>query len=201
MNSLTIKTYDTTPFYNRRYNSYSYSYSRKKKDYYQRNRTEYNKDYYQKNKERISIQRRINYNKDYYQRNKEKILKWAKKARMKRRDKFNKYIRDRLKTDINFKLRKTIRARIRLALKNNKKRSKTLKLLGVNNIITAKKHLEKLFKPRMTWKNHGKWHIDHIIPCSSFDLTKASEQRECFHYTNLQPLWASENLAKGSKIS
>jgi hypothetical protein len=157
-------------------------------------------EYYQKNKKIINKRKR-NYQKLYCSRNKEKILKWAKKARMKRRDKFNKYIRNRLKTDINFKLRKTIRARIRLALKNDKKRSKTLKLLGVNNIITAKKHLEKLFKPRMTWKNHGKWHIDHIIPCSSFDLTKASEQRECFHYTNLQPLWASENLAKGSKIS
>jgi len=158
------------------------------------------REYYQKNKKIINKRKR-NYQRLYCSRNKEKILKWAKKARMKRRDKFNKYIRDRLKTDINFKLRKTIRARIRLALKNDKKRSKTLKLLGVNNIITAKKHLEKLFKPRMTWKNHGKWHIDHIIPCSSFDLTKASEQRECFHYTNLQPLWASENLAKGSKIS
>jgi hypothetical protein len=158
------------------------------------------REYYQKNKKIINKRKR-NYQKLYCSRNKEKILKWAKKARMKRKDKFNKYIRDRLKTDINFKLRKTIRARIRLALKNDKKRSKTLKLLGVNNIITAKKHLEKLFKPRMTWKNHGKWHIDHIIPCSSFDLTKASEQRECFHYTNLQPLWASENLAKGSKIS
>jgi len=158
------------------------------------------REYYQKNKKIINKRKR-NYQKLYCSRNKEKILKWAKKARMKRRDKFNKYIRDRLKTDINFKLRKTIRARIRLALKNDKKRSKTLKLLGVNNIITAKKHLEKLFKPRMTWKNHGKWHIDHIIPCSSFDLTKASEQRECFHYTNLQPLWASENLSKGNRIS
>ena len=158
------------------------------------------REYYQKNKKIINKRKR-NYQKLYCSRNKEKILKWAKKARMKRRDKFNKYIRDRLKTDINFKLRKTIRARIRLALKNDKKRSKTLKLLGVNNIITAKKHLEKLFKPRMTWKNHGKWHVDHIRPCSSFDLTKSSEQRKCFHYTNLQPLWASENLAKGSKIS
>jgi hypothetical protein len=83
-------------------------------------------------------------------------LKWAKKARMKRKDKFNKYIRDRLKTDINFKLRKTIRARIRVALKNDKKRSKTLKLLGVNNIIVAKKHLEKSFKPGMSWKKPRK---------------------------------------------
>ena len=158
------------------------------------------KEYYEKNKKIINKRKR-NYQKLYCLRNKEKVLKWAKKARMKRKDKFNKYIRDRLKTDINFKLRKTIRARIRVALKNDKKRSKTLKLLGVNNIIVAKKHLEKSFKPGMSWKNHGKWHIDHIKPCSSFDLTKPSEQRECFHYTNLQPLWASENLSKGNRIS
>jgi len=62
-------------------------------------------------------------------------------------------------------------------------------------------HLEKQFKQGMTRQNHGKWHIDHIIPCVSFDLTKPEEQSKCFHYTNLQPLWASENLAKGSKIS
>ena len=158
------------------------------------------REYYKKNKKIINKRKR-NYQKLYCLRNKEKILKWAKKARMKRKDKFNKYIRDRLKTDINFKLRKTIRSRIRVALKNNKNRSKTLELLGVNNITIAKKHLEKLFKSRMSWKNHGKWHIDHIKPCSSFDLTKPSEQRKCFHYTNLQPLWASENLSKGNRIS
>ena len=51
----------------------------------------------------------------------------------------------------------------------------------------------------MTWKNHGIWHVDHIRPCASFDLTKDEEQRECFHYKNLQPLWGPDNLAKGSK--
>jgi hypothetical protein len=53
----------------------------------------------------------------------------------------------------------------------------------------------------MTFDNFGKWHIDHIIPCASFDLTKPEQQRQCFHYTNLQPLWAFENLSKGSKIN
>ena len=51
----------------------------------------------------------------------------------------------------------------------------------------------------MSWDNYGKWHIDHVRPCSSFDLTDAKQQEECFHYTNLQPLWAAENLQKGSK--
>jgi hypothetical protein len=51
----------------------------------------------------------------------------------------------------------------------------------------------------MNWENQGEWHIDHILPCASFDLTKEEEQRKCFHYTNLQPLWAKDNMIKGSK--
>ena len=53
----------------------------------------------------------------------------------------------------------------------------------------------------MTKENHGKWHVDHIIPCASFDLTKPEQQAKCFHYTNLQPLWAKDNAKKGAKYS
>jgi len=53
----------------------------------------------------------------------------------------------------------------------------------------------------MSWNNHGEWHIDHIKPCTSFDLSKLSEQKKCFHYKNLQPLWAKDNLSKGAKIN
>ena len=52
----------------------------------------------------------------------------------------------------------------------------------------------------MSWDNQGEWHIDHIIPCASFDLTNEEEQEKCFHYTNLQPLWAIDNMVKGCKI-
>ena len=60
-------------------------------------------------------------------------------------------------------------------------------------------HIEKQFKPGMNWSNHGKWHIDHIRPCSSFELTDIEEQKKCFHFSNLQPLWAEENLKKAAR--
>lgn len=62
----------------------------------------------------------------------------------------------------------------------------------------VRNHLENQFQPGMTWDNHGihGWHIDHIRPCASFDLTDPEQQKQCFHYTNLQPLWAKDNLAK-----
>ena len=52
----------------------------------------------------------------------------------------------------------------------------------------------------MSWDNYGEWHIDHIVPCASFDLSKKSEQKKCFHYTNLQLPWARDNLLKGCKL-
>src|SRR5574343_381163 len=85
--------------------------------------------------------------------------------------------------------------------KENKKISKcekTINLLGCS-IEEFKKYLESKFQPGMTWENYGKygWHIDHIIPCSAFNFLNPEDQKRCFHYTNMQPLWASENLSKG----
>jgi hypothetical protein len=63
-----------------------------------------------------------------------------------------------------------------------------------------KRHIESLFLPGMSWANYSKWHIDHIKPISSFDLTTLEGQKAAFHYTNTQPLWAVDNLRKGSKV-
>ncbi len=62
-------------------------------------------------------------------------------------------------------------------------------------------HIEQLFKLGMTWENWGEWHVDHIRPLISFDLTDPDQLRAANHYSNLQPLWGFENLAKGSKVS
>lgn len=95
--------------------------------------------------------------------------------------------------------------RILSAIKNQYgiKAVTTIKLLGCD-IETIRKYLESKFQDGMSWENHGKgsgkWNIDHIIPCAAFDLTKEEEQRKCFHYSNLQPLWEIDNLIKSDKL-
>jgi len=93
-----------------------------------------------------------------------------------------------------------LRSRLTDALKNNIKSKRTLELLGCS-IEEFKSHIELQFKEGMTWDNHGHytWHIDHIRPCASFDLTDPKQQKMCFHYTNMQPLWWIDNLKKGDR--
>ncbi|MCI4437669.1 MAG: hypothetical protein JHC33_12755, partial [Ignisphaera sp.] len=92
-----------------------------------------------------------------------------------------------------------ISSRIRTALKRNiaLKNTKSIKLLGCD-VSFLKLYIESKFLPTMTWENYGKyWHIDHIIPCASFDLSIEEEQKKCFHYTNLQPLFAVTQIING----
>ena len=113
------------------------------------------------------------------------------------------YKNKKYKTDVEYKLLDVCRSRINRALHRNAKSGKSLELLGCS-IIELKQHLEKQFKEGMSWYNHGygdhRWHIDHIIPCASFDLTDPNQQKKCFNYTNLQPLWHKDNIEKGCKI-
>ena len=112
-----------------------------------------------------------------------------------------KYKRDRMKRDTTFKIIHRLRTRILLVLHGKKKAESSMNLLGCT-AEHLKKHLEEQFKDDMSWENYGikGWHIDHIKPCASYDLSIIEEQKECFHYTNLQPLWWFENLAKSDKI-
>ena len=65
---------------------------------------------------------------------------------------------------------------------------------------TLREHLEKQFKPGMTWENYGKWHVDHIKPLDLFDLTDPLQAQEAWKLENLQPLWASENCSKSNRF-
>ena len=112
----------------------------------------------------------------------------------------NDYMKKRCKTDAGFRIMVSLRSRARYAVKakDGTKAFKTTELIGCS-VQSLRNHLEEKFKNGMSWDNYGDWHIDHIIPCAAFDLTRSTEQKKCFHYTNLQPLWAHENLSKGAK--
>lgn len=115
--------------------------------------------------------------------------------------KVNKWRREKNKNDLSFKYGSGISSRLRQFVNGKYKKEKIKVLIGCT-AKELKNHLEKQFKPGMTWDNHGYygWHIDHIKPCCSFDLSKREEQIKCFHYTNLQPLWRYENQTKSGKI-
>jgi hypothetical protein len=109
-----------------------------------------------------------------------------------------KWESNRKRTDKTYRIVHGIRNRIRIAIKKNVKSSSSLILLGCT-IPFLKQYLATKFQKGMSWENYGHWHIDHIQPCSSFDLSIPEQQRQCFHYTNLQPLWAKDNLVKSNK--
>ena len=155
------------------------------------------KDRYEKDKEKI-----LEKQKQYYLDNKEDRIQYTKDWRENNRKKWidarAKRKKDRHKNDIGFKLKNNIISRMNLALKGKIKSARTEKLLGCT-ITELKTYLENKFKEGMSWDNRVEWHIDHVIPCALFDLSKEEEQKKCFHYTNLQPLWAKENILKRDK--
>lgn len=116
-----------------------------------------------------------------------------------RRPYMRKWANNKYATDINYRIKSSIQARIRRAIKNNYKSASTVGLVGCS-IEYLKYYLEFQFKDGMSLDNYGDWHIDHIIPCASFDLSDPEQQKVCFHYSNLQPLWMKDNVSKGAKI-
>lgn len=114
-----------------------------------------------------------------------------------------RYIKRREASDPNFKLKRLLRARLKesLKLKGQAKTGSHIRSLGCS-VDFLKSYLESKFKPGMLWSNwclRG-WHVDHIKPLASFDLTDPAQLAEACHYTNLQPLWAKENIRKGAKV-
>lgn len=124
---------------------------------------------------------------------------YDKKYRLLNKDKIKQHKKDweqKNKNNPIFKIKRNLRRRVHHALKGARKQDKTFNLIGCTPIF-FRKHIESLWETGMNWDNYGVyWHIDHIIPCYKFDLTKPENQIKCFHYTNQRPLWAKDNLSR-----
>lgn len=183
-----------------------------RKQYYQDNRerrVEYQKQYRRDNSERIAEskkqyrldnrERTAEYKKQYRRDNRKRLTEYQRQYQRDNRERLAEYQKNRRANDINVRLRDQLRSRTTAALKGKNKSAATLELLGAD-VDFVRGYLESQFTDGMSWDNYGKWHIDHIRPCASFDLADPEQQRKCFHYSNLQPLWAEDNLRKGAKF-
>ena len=110
----------------------------------------------------------------------------------------SKWTRNKLDTDPAFKIKSYLRRRLNKLIKSKSRSLGHNELIGCSN-NELMLHLERQFLPGMTWENYGKWHADHIKPLSLFDLFDEVQLKEAWVYTNLQPLWAKDNMSKGSK--
>jgi hypothetical protein len=185
----------------------------------------YDREYRIKNKDRIKArikanaakineQRRKRYNKEknkiqcdnWKNKNRSKLLTYKKNYYLKNLDKIKEYNKQRkeiknnnesirLRIDPIFRISKYLRNRLYAYIKRKSKKTKEIVGCSFGDL---KQYLENQFQPGMTWENHGSWHIDHVIP-----LASAKTEEELYklcHYTNLQPLWAADNIRKGAKI-
>lgn len=187
------------------------AYREKNKERIREQKSRYMKEYYQKNKEKI-----LQYQKSYYQENadkvkarvgdwkeenKERVDTYNKQYREEHRKEHNEYIKQRRSGDAVYKLVCATRNLLNNAFN---KRTGVGKSLSAEEILGCSidffiDHLKSQFQDGMTIENHGAWHIDHIVP-----LSTAKTEEEVIrlnHYTNLQPLWAKDNIVKGNKAS
>ena len=124
----------------------------------------------------------------YYEKNKAWLLK-----------KNGEYKKHRYNTDIKYRLACRLRSRITRAMKVGSKSGSAVHDLGCS-IPEFQAYIAGLFWPGMSWENYGKWHLDHILPLSKFDLTDREQFLKACHYTNIQPLWATDNLKKNASV-
>ena len=181
-------------------------YAKEKREYTKRWREKFGEDYRKANLDKIR-----SYDREW---KRQSYLKDPELARKKRRERYRRerknpeyverrraYMRDYLKKwrTGNNKIAACLRTRINMALKHGKKCASTLELTGIS-LVGLKKHIEGQFKEGMTWENYGKWHVDHKFPLAKSDLSNLEGQKKAFHFSNLQPLWAKENVSKGTRI-
>lgn len=165
-------------------------------------KTESDKRYYKSNKEKIS-----EYYSEWRENKKEHLKEYQKKWREENRDKLRKtkrdYERNRKETDPLYKLISNFRTAIYQVLKENRvdKNQSYFEVLQYSPEELIK-HLEKQFSDGMLWDNYGKWHVDHILPITSFNIQEMGDEEfmKCWCLDNLQPMWGEENIRKSNKL-
>jgi len=134
--------------------------------------------------------------KAYYVSPERKAYEAARHASPEHRVLRSTYRKTKYGNDLQYKLTNLLRTRFYIALKNKSKTGSAVRNLGCS-ISELIEYFKSLFQPDMTWENHGKWHIDHVIPLTAFDLADPEQVKKACHFTNLQPLWATDNIRKG----
>lgn len=138
--------------------------------------------YYSKNKDIV-----LSKKKDFYNNNRSTIIQ-----------RNSQYCNKRIKTDIDYKIKRYLRSRLYNAVRKGYKSGSAVNDLGCS-ITEFKNYIGSLFTDGMSWDNYGKWHIDHKIALTKFDLSDKGQLKEACHYTNLQPLWATDNISKSNR--
>ena len=160
---------------------------------------EYQREYY-----RSSIEKRLKYySSDEYKkkhRERQEVYRTSESGKDYLKNYLREYNRKRKLTDIQFKTAALLRARLYHALDGTAKNGSAVRDLGCS-LEESVVYLEGKFTDGMNWSNYGKWHIDHIHPLSKVDLTDRKQLLTVCNYTNLQPLWARDNIVKGNKLN
>ncbi len=186
------------------------------KKYHEKNRAAIcaqQKQYREQNAELVKERKRQDYEKHWHKRratarawyeaNRDKMLEYLREWQTANADHCRQqktaYYLTRKQSDPQFAVLTRLRRRINHFVSGDNKSGKTAELIGCSYEAFAR-HVENQFTDGMSWDNRSEWHIDHIIPCAAFDLSDPEQQRQCFHYSNMRPLWAHENRRKGASM-
>jgi hypothetical protein len=162
---------------------------------------------WKKNNSEHARKKRLEWARNNPEKHSASVQRWRRRHPDKYKAGRSEYRKNRYRKDINYRLKKILGTRFANIMKGKKCNETVRNLVGCT-MPQLKKHIESQFSDGMSWENYGYpdkdylsgWHIDHITPCAAFDLSVESERKKCFHYSNLQPLWALDNIKKGAKI-
>ncbi len=149
-----------------------------------------------------NVERASEYKRKYFQENKHSIYEYRKEYKKANAEHINSYMnaymKKRYKDDLNYRIKSICNKRLRDYIRNKTKQ--TMEYVGCD-VDFLRMWLEYLFVDGMTWDNMGAvWHIDHVRPCNSFDFNNEDEVYECYNWSNLQPLFALDNMSKHNKV-